>query len=484
VGGNSLRHSLTLDNTAKETKRSARARPLYTGQNTIASFNMPTISHLPIEILCSIASLLDVQDFSSFRQTSWLIHNSTISQFATQFFKRRCIFLQRRSLGTLLDIAHHPVFGPTVHTLDVSIAYITEDPEIWGPDLRYSPEECDNVEPDEEPSPENRDSLPSSPPSEDSPMADGASSPERTQVNTDAYNRYRDDQRYMTECGMDTAYLSLALAALPNCRAIVLSAWDRPWGARPLAQQMGLWPTADANSIEGGDFARRALHVVLAAAVTSRISLEELDILFFDPDSGIRPHEFVSELAAQQIHSCLVDLNTLRLTVRSEDSILSDGTAGSLVQFLELFPTVDLLELRMGGRNKPALFTAVAGSLHMTALRDLELHWVNCTADALAKILCCHQSTLKDVLFNGVHIREDRGWQLIFCVLRDKLSVENLVVVQCLSAGQRVRFRNPGGEERGIQIQCDWDSLTSAMNRIVLERVEDPWVRSRFQLLE
>ncbi|MBE3047178.1 hypothetical protein IMZ48_32575 [Candidatus Bathyarchaeota archaeon] len=278
--------------------------------------------------------------------------------------------------------------------------------------------------------------------------------------------------------------MTLALAALPNCRTIVLSAWDRPWGARSLAKQMGIWPTADADIIEGGDYARHALQVVLAAAVASRISLEELDILFFPTDSDVSPHEFVSELAAQQIHACLVDLNALRLTVCSEYSTLSDGTAGNLVRFLELFPTVELLELRMGGRNKPALFTAIAGSLHMTALRDLELHGVNCTADALAKILCRHQSTLKDVLFNSVYVREDRGWQLIFFILRDKLSVENLLVVQCLSAGRQVRFCNPGGEERGIQIQCDWDSLTSAIDRIVLENVENPWIRSRSWLLE
>ena len=218
---------------------------------------------------------------------------------------------------------------------------------------------------------------------------------------------------------------------------------------------------------------------MLAAAVASRISLEELDILFTPPDSDGSPHQFVSELAAQQIQACLVDLKTLRLIICSEYSILSDGTTGSLVRFLELFLTVELLELRMGGRNKPALFTAIAGSIHMTALRDLELHGVNCTAHALAQILCRHRSTLKDVLFNGTYVREDRGWQLIFYILRDKLSVENLLAVQCLSAGQRVRFYNPGGEERGIQIQCDWDSLTSAISRIVLEKAEDPWMRSR-----
>lgn len=207
--------------------------------------------------------------------------------------------------------------------------------------------------------------------------------------------------------------------------------------------------------------------------------------MFTPPDAYGGSREFVSDLAAQRIRTCLVDLDILRLSLRcSEYSTISDAGAGSLVRLIELFPTATLLDLRMGGRNKPALVTAIAGSLHMAALRDLELHWVNCTADALAEILCRHQGTLRDVLFVGVHLPEAQGWQQILRVLRDKLSVESLLVASCLSAKQWVRFRNPGGEERGIQIRCDWDSLTSAIDRIVLEGVENPRMRSRFLLSE
>jgi hypothetical protein len=221
---------------------------------------------------------------------------------------------------------------------------------------------------------------------------------------------------------------------------------------------------------------------VLAASVASRISLEELNIQLYDPDSDIRAIEFIPELAAQQMHSCLADLKALRLRFCSKDWVFSDSTADSLVQLLELCPAVALLELRLGMRNKPSLFTAIAG-VHMTALRDLELRWVNCTSDALAKILCRHQSTLKNVIFHDVHIREDRGWKLIFRVLRDKLRVNNLVFDRCSSGRRRVMFRNPTGKERleKIQIQGDWDSLTSAMNRIV--RVEDRGVRIRLLML-
>ncbi|KAH7231670.1 uncharacterized protein BKA55DRAFT_524014 [Fusarium redolens] len=411
---------------------------------------MPTISHLPIEMLCSIANLLDDEAFFRFRQTSQLINNSTASQFATRYFERRCVFLQRHSLEALIDIARHPTFGPTVQSLDISIAHITKDPDLWERDMQYRPEEGNEKE--------------------------------KAVVNTIAYSRYQDDQRYIMECGMATAYLTLALTAMPNCRTIILSGQDRPWGARLQAKQTGLWPTTNTDTIESGEFARHALQVVLAAVVASRVSLEELDILFNLQDFRAGSHEFVSDLAAQQIRSCFLDLDTLRLNVCSEYFTLSDSGAGSLVRFIELFPTATLLDLRMGGRNKLSLVTAIAGSLQMTALRELELHWVNCTADALVKILCRHQGTLKDVLFNGVHIHETQGWPLIFCVLRDKLSVESLLVANCLSAKQWVRFRKPGGEERGIQIRCDWDSLTSAIDRIVLEKVENPRMRSHFGL--
>ncbi|KAJ3531126.1 hypothetical protein NM208_g9024 [Fusarium decemcellulare] len=447
---------------------------------------MPTISHLPIEMLCSIANLLDDEAFFSFRQTSRLINNSIASQFATRYFERRYVFLQRHSLEALIDIARHPTFGPTVQSLDISIAHITKNPDVWEWDMQYRPEEDNEVEIDEEPSPEDQGSSPSSPWSEDFrvPDVEFSAEEEKAVVNTIAYGRYQDDQRYIMECGMATAYLTLALTAMPNCRTIILSGQDRPWGARIQAKQTGLWPATNTDTIESGEFARHALQVLLAAVVASRVLLEELDILFNPLDFHAGSHEFISDLAAQRIRSCFPDLNTLRLNVCSEYFALSDSGAGSLVRFIELFPAATLLDLRMGGRNKSSLVTTIAGSLQMTALRHLELHWVNCTADALVKILCRHQGTLKDVLFNGVHIHEAEGWPLIFRVLRDKLSVESLLVANCLSAKQWVRFRNPGGKERGIQIRCDWDSLTSAIDRIVLEKVENPRMRSHFSLLE
>ena len=103
---------------------------------------------------------------------------------------------------------------------------------------------------------------------------------------------------------------------------------------------------------------------------------------------------------------------------------------GSVVRFTELFPTVELLELDMNGCNKPALFNMIAGSLHMPALRDLNLHWVNCTATALARILWRHRSTLKDVAFHHVHIREDKGWHLIFYIYPSR-EVKRRILASC-----------------------------------------------------
>lgn len=131
VPGNEEKHTsdVSRDHTfSSNTLRALQGLALHTRRNTIASFIMPSISHLPTEMLCSIASLLEAQDFFSFRQTSRVIQNSTISQFATQYFKRRYILLQRHSLEALINIARHPVFGPTVHTLDISIAHITGAP--------------------------------------------------------------------------------------------------------------------------------------------------------------------------------------------------------------------------------------------------------------------------------------------------------------------------------------------------------------------
>lgn len=99
--------------------------------------------------------------------------------------------MQRHSLEALINIVRHPVSGPTVHTLDISVAHITGAADVWGSHWRYYPEEGHDAQTDEEPSSEDLGSLPSSPRSEDSRVTDGASSPERALINTDAYNRYR-----------------------------------------------------------------------------------------------------------------------------------------------------------------------------------------------------------------------------------------------------------------------------------------------------
>ncbi|SPO05341.1 uncharacterized protein DNG_08028 [Cephalotrichum gorgonifer] len=438
---------------------------------------MPPISHLPTELLCSIASLLDTRNFTSFRLSSRLVHGGTIPLFAARYFKRRHVFLERHSLESLVDIARHPVLGPAVHTLDVSIARVIESPDAWGPNLQYSYEE----EEEEEPRAEGPGSPPASPTQseEDSrAMRDAATPPpdkvERVLADRDAYIRYRDDQRYVAECGLDTAYLTLALATMPNCKTLVLSAHDRPWGARTLARRTGLWPTTDIHTTARGNFARHTQQVVLSAAFASGIKLEKLDILFMPPDPGSRPSVFVPELAAQHIRSRLINLNTLCLTLSRAHNSYSYNAPGSFTQFLELFPRVECLELCMNSCNDSNLFTTIADSpLHMTALRDLELHGLNCTAPALAKFLCRHQGTLKDVRLKRVHVLQRRGWGLIFHTIRRNLSaVEDLLVEKCRNAGELVRFRNPGGMEDSIRIRCDWDSLTSTIDRMELGRAD------------
>lgn len=88
------------------------------------------INDSSLEMLCSIATLLDAGDFFSFRLSSWLIHNSTIPQFRhTMLQTPLCLSAAAQSGSSYQYCAL--LFGPTVHTL---VAHIIGAPDISGPD--------------------------------------------------------------------------------------------------------------------------------------------------------------------------------------------------------------------------------------------------------------------------------------------------------------------------------------------------------------
>jgi len=153
----------------------------------------------------------------------------------------------------------------------------------------------------------------------------------------------------------------------------------------------------------------------------------------------------------------LVDLNTLCLNICLEYSLLPRIARQAVVPSVEPFPTMELSN---------CAWVAVTGLPYPP--RSLDLTYDSSPQsgaplgkfhlDVLAKIQCRHQRTLNacaSTMFISVIIEVGNSSSASFLV---KLSVDNLLVAQCLS--YKV---------------WDRDSVTRATDRIIREMVEDLW---------
>jgi hypothetical protein len=287
-------------------------------------------------------------------------------------------------------------------------------------------------------------------------------------VNQQEYDRHLEDQRYMMESGLDTAYLTHALAALPNCKAIGFTSNGWPWGAISQARQTGLFPTSSTWMPESLVFAKRALKVILAAVIASRIPLEELDIS--DTSNITSDMLAIPERCSQQIQSRLTGLEYLTLSVKPQTG---PRWAGSVLEFITAFPALARLELLLvyQGSDKYIRITSICESLHVQALRCLMIGGASCTENELALLLLRHRDTLEEIELLGVDIMTGGSWQSLLHIIRDELSINYLAIMHCKYAGQDVFFL--GGDGNGdkqpkIEVSGDRQALTDAVDSIVI----------------
>jgi hypothetical protein len=211
---------------------------------------MPTLADLPGEVITLLAIELETEDFLNLRLTCKDLNSKSFSQFLGCYFKIRYYMLDRQSLHNLLEVSAHPVFGPSLHTLEICVDHLTEDPPFYHPGTWISPGD----------------------------WALGAESDVEAVVNEEAYKRCLEDQKRLGECGLDTAYLTRALINLSNCKTVCVNDTHRPWGAASQKRQTGVFPTSSIGHVESVDYVKRTVKVVLAAIIASQVSLDLLDI--------------------------------------------------------------------------------------------------------------------------------------------------------------------------------------------------------------
>lgn len=337
--------------------------------------------------------------------------------------------LQQHSLENLIEISRHRVFGPALRNLTVCIDHLTEDPEdsralwYWGDDTRRLREG-----------------------SVDHGILDRnlKETDEEAAVDRQAYDLLLENQRFMMEFGLNTTYLSQAIATLPNLETVVVDDAFKPWGATTLIQQAGLPLT---NAIEGFDsieFVEQALRAIVLAIVTSNISLYELDITAGRfRDCGISPDMLVfPRPVLRYIRSHPVSLTSLSLSVcPSNRTRRNSEYVTDLLGFIELFPRLQRLFLEFDPQDEYEHLPEFSQRLRLQNLRFLGISGAQCTNVELVALLLGHKNTLEEAYFSLVDIISEGGsWQALLATVRDELSVQVLTMDKCRSGDKEVYY--------------------------------------------
>lgn len=399
---------------------------------------MRTLTHLPTEIIGLVAAELDPGNLFNFRWVCRKINYKSSFYFAERFFHTRYHMLSRYSLENLVQVSNHPVFGPSVRALVICTDHLTTEPPAFEPGTWDRPMESELVTIDDK-----------------------------------EYKRHLDDQIYLTESGLDTAYLAQALVSLLNCRSVTVDDGDHPWGAASIKRQTGALPTSNIELGESARFVQRVLRVILAAVAASRLPLEALELSSGFNREAIGPDMLAfPELCSNQLRSCLASLDALDILVNPDASEALHIWEKGLVDFVSLFPNLGRFRLAFYPRDEGQRFRAISNSLRLQRLRTLALSSVQCTEDDLVGLILACKNTLQEINLDLTGIVAGGGtWQSILRKIRDELSIRRLTMIDCELDEERIGFWKGEGTKitSTIEVGREWQALTDLIESIRLE---------------
>lgn len=156
--------------TGGDSKPASQLRSLGTRYQASA---MLTLTSLPGEVITLLVIELGTEGFLNLRLTCKYMHSKSFSQFLACYFKIRYHMLDRQSLLNLLEVSAHLVFGLALHTLEICVDHLTEDPPSYHPGTWNNPVKW--------------------------PFGD--ESGVEAVVNEEAYKRCFEDQKRLRDCG-------------------------------------------------------------------------------------------------------------------------------------------------------------------------------------------------------------------------------------------------------------------------------------------
>ncbi|KAH8595094.1 hypothetical protein B0O99DRAFT_512714 [Bisporella sp. PMI_857] len=366
---------------------------------------MPTLADLPGEVVTLLAIELETEDFLNLRLTCKDLNSKSFSQFLGCYFKIRYHMLDRQSLHNLLEVSAHPVFGPALHTLEICVDHLTEDPPSYHPGTWDSPGNWQF----------------------------GAESSAEAVVNKEAYKRCLEDQKHLGECGLDTVYLMRALINLSNCKTVCINDTNRPWGAASQKRQTGVFPTSSMGHVESIDYIKRTVRVVLTAIMASQVSLDLLEISPGFNREAISPEMLPlwPDICLGEPLSQLTLVTSLALMINPETHLRSNEWTQDLLNFIGLFPALKEFSLYFYGHDEDGRLGTLSTSLRLPSLRVLSITAVDCAEDDLATLFLNHKDTLREIHLDSIDIIEGKGsWTSLECTVGEKLSIEKFSLVE------------------------------------------------------
>ena len=82
-----------------------------------------SISRLSPELVAMIVSHLEMDDLFNLQLSCRYHCESSLLLFIERHFQTRVHILTQHSLATLAEISRHPIFGPSIRTLEISRKY-------------------------------------------------------------------------------------------------------------------------------------------------------------------------------------------------------------------------------------------------------------------------------------------------------------------------------------------------------------------------
>ncbi|KAF2743503.1 hypothetical protein M011DRAFT_471262 [Sporormia fimetaria CBS 119925] len=245
-----------------------------------------TLTSLPMELICMVASHLSTSEYGSLRLTCKHVESQLFADFTKEFFTKRQFMLTHFSLKTLVDISKHPTFKKRLTHV------------ILGMEL-FAAQPGDSTQ---------REKL----------------------------DRYRDgynDQVFLLNTGMDRELLTEAFKNLENLQAVGLRDYSaagrkrdgtgwHSYGLTTIRTETGFYLDTRCRTDNGASFYPRYLQILLYALGKANSSPRAIEAIFRTVHSyNMGPDLHIPDFVEPIIQPVLQQLQSLDLKVNLREDV-------------------------------------------------------------------------------------------------------------------------------------------------------------------